>query len=67
LYGADAGVIGEHKSTYPITRLQVRTPSRHGDLDTCGSPGDKGRESAFTDSEKGFMDFGWVGVALDDV
>jgi hypothetical protein len=66
-YGADASVIGEHESTYPVTRLQVRTPSCHGDLDTCGAPGDKGCESAFADSEEGFVDFGWVCFALDDV
>ena len=66
-YGSDASMIGEHKSANPITRLQVRTSPRHRNLNARRPPRDKRRKPSFTDTQERFMDFGGIGLALDDV
>lgn len=66
-YSRDASVICEHEPGYTVGLRHMRGFFAEGDLDGCRAPGDESRESAFADSEEGFVHIGGIGFALNDV
>ena len=60
-------MIGQHETAHSMVHGHVGTLFRQSYLNTCRAPWNESGKSSLPDSEKTFMNIGWIHIALNHI